>query len=711
MGIVHSPGASAAPPQYDHVVIVIEENHALTQIIGNWTDAPYINQLAEGGVPLNDMSGIVHPSQPNYLELFSGSNQGVVSDSSTLFSFTTPNLGAALIASGRTFAAFSEGLPAIGDTATVSSGWYVRYHCPWVSWISTTAPLPANKLPASVHRRFSDFPANFATLPTVSIVVPDFLHDMHDGTVAQGDAWLRTNLSAYAEWAKTHNSLLIVTWDEDDFETANRIPTIFYGAKIRVGFNGGAWTLHNLLRTVEDMYALPHSGRAALVQPITGVFAGENAVGTMSFRQGLNGYVSVTDTQIRSSAPTTSYGAIPGLSTVTSVGVDVARVLIRFDDLFGSGPNRIAANAQIVSAKLQTTTTSSSASEVAIHRMLIPWSDASTWNSLVNGISTNGIEASVAPDFTAVPSDVATTAFFDVTETVRQWAAGAPNYGWVIQTNSSDNWGCSSSESSTQRPTLEISFVTSEFSIDPATLTIPETAGTASFTVHRTGAAPTDASVFYTTQGITATAASGDYTGTSGTLTWSAGDLSDRFLTVPITADAVVESDEDFFFFVYSPTGGTNVAANYYSRIILGEAPFNKWLVSKFGVNANAPMALAGADPDGDGASNLLEYATGSEPANSASLFAPQIIPGGFLTLSFRRVPADTDLVYTVQTSQDLIHWTDGSTYSASSSLPATAFTTELSRTGVSPETIVVRGNAPISAGGPGYLRLQVVKP
>jgi len=71
---------NAAPPRYDHIVIVVEENRALTQIIGDRVNAPYINSLADGGVSMGSMFVIVHPSQPNYIHLFSGDNQGVIDD-------------------------------------------------------------------------------------------------------------------------------------------------------------------------------------------------------------------------------------------------------------------------------------------------------------------------------------------------------------------------------------------------------------------------------------------------------------------------------------------------------------------------------------------------------------------------------------------------------------------------------------------------------
>src|SRR5262249_349591 len=62
-------------PRPDHVVVVIEENHSLSEIIGP-ADAPYINSLAQQGALMTASTGVEHTSQPNYLDLFSGSNQG-----------------------------------------------------------------------------------------------------------------------------------------------------------------------------------------------------------------------------------------------------------------------------------------------------------------------------------------------------------------------------------------------------------------------------------------------------------------------------------------------------------------------------------------------------------------------------------------------------------------------------------------------------------
>ena len=67
------------PPSPQKVVIVVLENHDYQEIVGDTVNAPYINSLIGQGLLFNNAHAIEHPSQPNYLDLFSGSNQGVAS--------------------------------------------------------------------------------------------------------------------------------------------------------------------------------------------------------------------------------------------------------------------------------------------------------------------------------------------------------------------------------------------------------------------------------------------------------------------------------------------------------------------------------------------------------------------------------------------------------------------------------------------------------
>jgi phosphoesterase family protein len=252
------PGVT--PP--DHVVIVIEENHSFSQIIGS-SSAPYINSLARQGALFTQSFAVTHPSQPNYIDLFSGSNQGVTNDSCP-HTFSAANLGEQLIAAGLTFAGFSEDLPAVGSTVC-SSGSYMRKHNPWVDFTN---------VPSSANRPFTSFPTDFTTLPTLSFVIPNQANDMHDGTIGQADTWLRDHIDGYVQFAKTHNSLLIFTFDEDNGSEGNRIATFFFGPMVRVGQFSERINHFNVLRTLEDLYGLPHAGSAANATPITDVWQG-----------------------------------------------------------------------------------------------------------------------------------------------------------------------------------------------------------------------------------------------------------------------------------------------------------------------------------------------------------------------------------------------------------------------------------------------------
>lgn len=254
--------AAAAIPQPAHVVIVVEENRSENSIIGN-KSSPFITTLAANGANMTQSFAETHPSEPNYLALFAGNTFGVTKDLCPVNGGAAPNLGSELLAAGYTFVGFAEGLPAAGSPVC-SAGKYARKHVPWANFTNVPA---ANSLP------FSAFPrGNYSSLPTVSFVIPDNDDNMHDGSIAQADSWLNRELSGYANWAVANNSLLIVTFDEDDNGSRNQIPTVFYGAHVRPGNYSEQINHYNVLSTVEQMYGLPKTGYAANAAPITDIW-------------------------------------------------------------------------------------------------------------------------------------------------------------------------------------------------------------------------------------------------------------------------------------------------------------------------------------------------------------------------------------------------------------------------------------------------------
>lgn len=254
-----STGATGVP-RFAHIVVVVEENKPYGELVGS-PAAPFLTALAAGGALLTQSYGITHPSEPNYLALFSGSTQGLTGDSCP-HRFTGPNLAAALLAAGDTFVGYSESLPSPGYQGCYN-GAYARKHSPWVNFA----------VPAAVNQPMSAFPADFNQLPSVSFVIPNLQDDMHDGTIAQGDQWLAAHLGGYRVWAASHNSLLVVTTDEDDESHGNHITTILAGAHVKPGQYATRTDHYGLLRTLLDSFSLTPFAAASTAPAITAVWA------------------------------------------------------------------------------------------------------------------------------------------------------------------------------------------------------------------------------------------------------------------------------------------------------------------------------------------------------------------------------------------------------------------------------------------------------
>ncbi|GAA5202290.1 hypothetical protein GCM10023322_83960 [Rugosimonospora acidiphila] len=257
------PVASTTPPPADripeHVVVVVFENKGIGQIIGTGK-APAFDAVARQGVLYAHSYAITHPSQPNYLALFSGSTQGVTDDSCP-HTFTTMNLARQLLDAGRTFTGYAEALPHSGFLGC-GEGRYARKHAPWTDFAD---------LPATVSQPYTAFPSDFNQLPSVAFVAPDLCDDMHDCSIATGNRWFADHLSGYATWAQTHHSLLIVTFDEDDSVGANIIPTIIAGQGVAPARASDRIDHYTLLRTIEACFGLVPLGVAAARAPLASI--------------------------------------------------------------------------------------------------------------------------------------------------------------------------------------------------------------------------------------------------------------------------------------------------------------------------------------------------------------------------------------------------------------------------------------------------------
>jgi phosphatidylinositol-3-phosphatase len=259
-GAAVSAIAKRGGPHAGSVVVVIMENRDYNLIIGS-KDAPYINgTLVPQAALMTDSHGITHPSQPNYLGLFSGSTQGIKDDSCP-HTFTTENLGAEVIAAGGTFDGYSESMPKDGYTGCTTK-LYARKHNPWVDF---------KNVPASSNLIWYDLPG---PPPSVSIIVPNLCNDMHDCSTKTGDDWLKANLPAILASDSSTSGLLILTWDEADPDRSgtNQIATLLLGPMIVPGQYGQKVSHYNVLSTIEAIEGVKCTASACKARVLAGMW-------------------------------------------------------------------------------------------------------------------------------------------------------------------------------------------------------------------------------------------------------------------------------------------------------------------------------------------------------------------------------------------------------------------------------------------------------
>jgi acid phosphatase len=264
---------TAGVPPFDHIFIIVLENHAATEVVDNTEQAPYFNQLLSAyGVATRSVAP-THPSLPNYLALTGGDTFGITDDCTDCF-VSAPNLVAdRIVPSGRTWKAYMEGMPSAcfaGDSYP-----YAQKHNPFFYYddIRLTNQCQ-NIVPMS---GLVDDLASSATTPDYVWITPNMCNDMHDCPISDGDDWLASTvpeiLSAPA--FTTRRSLLLITFDEDDDSAFNEVPVVVIAPGVTPGFRSAAHYSHySLLRTIEDAWGLaPLTSNDAAASPLTEFFA------------------------------------------------------------------------------------------------------------------------------------------------------------------------------------------------------------------------------------------------------------------------------------------------------------------------------------------------------------------------------------------------------------------------------------------------------
>jgi len=288
--IAATPAAAAAgpcgtvttPPTYTHVIWIWMENHSSNEIIGNTAQAPYINSLAsECGLATN-YHNVSHPSLPNYIAGTSGlagrALKGFDSDCSPSKKCSTS--APSIFGQGESWKAYEESMPANCNPA--NSGEYAVRHNPPPYYTALTGcssfDVPYTQLAADLTS---------GNLPTFSFITPNLIDDMHDGTIADGDTWLASNLPTILNSSEYQSgtTAIFITWDEgsggkngeacatNTTDPSCQVATIVVSPSTPAGASSGALFNHySLLGTTEQLLGLPALGQAATSPTMTTAF-------------------------------------------------------------------------------------------------------------------------------------------------------------------------------------------------------------------------------------------------------------------------------------------------------------------------------------------------------------------------------------------------------------------------------------------------------
>jgi phosphatidylinositol-3-phosphatase len=263
--------ASTTPANTPHVMIVMMENESASSVIGN-NQMPFTNSLATDYGYATQSFAMAHPSLPNYLDIVSGSNQGVTQDqppSSGSFP-NAPTIANQLESAGLTVGAYAENLPADPSNdggAPDSDGdpiYAVRH-----------APLGTGYFPhdgvtiKDASTLTSDL--NAASAPDFVFFTPNMIDDGHDGTPAQADSFLSSFIPEVqaTSWYADGGSV-IVEWDEGaDSDTSGigggdggHVATIVVSAALKAHPQQDTTPVDTtgILNSIEDQYGVPDLG-------------------------------------------------------------------------------------------------------------------------------------------------------------------------------------------------------------------------------------------------------------------------------------------------------------------------------------------------------------------------------------------------------------------------------------------------------------------
>jgi phosphatidylinositol-3-phosphatase len=243
---------AASSTAFDHLVIILMENHSLSEIYGV---APYMTQLADQYTLYENYSAITHPSEPNYLAIFGGDTFGVTGDGYCCYQINAPNTVDRLEANGLTWAAFAEDATGSGQCSFAPPRQGDHFQAVHFSGMDTAARC-AN-FDTTTSPRDSEVIAllNTPNAPNYIWLTPNDNDNMHDTSVSAGDAYLANLVPQILSSTTFTNSkaALLITFDEGtDTYPQDWVYTVLAGPVVNQGLKVTAYHDHySVLATLE----------------------------------------------------------------------------------------------------------------------------------------------------------------------------------------------------------------------------------------------------------------------------------------------------------------------------------------------------------------------------------------------------------------------------------------------------------------------------
>lgn len=266
------PGTTASVPASSHVFLLVEENHSYSSVIGS-SSMPYLNSLATKYGLATQYYSNTHPSIGNYFMLTTG--QLITNNDSACGTYTQDNIVRHLLTAGKTWKAYADSLPSVGYTGCGVYP-YAKKHNPLAYFSDVANSSEKNNLVP-----FTKFASDLANnnLPNFSFIVPNLLHDAHDGSLSAADSWLKTNIAPLLTSATFQkDGILMIVFDESlDTDTQHgggHVAALVIGPKVLAGHKSTVLYQHqNTLKTLMKALGIAtYPGAASGASAMTDMF-------------------------------------------------------------------------------------------------------------------------------------------------------------------------------------------------------------------------------------------------------------------------------------------------------------------------------------------------------------------------------------------------------------------------------------------------------